>query len=103
MPKLAIEAQNKDMEYDTITKEIKITIKDLLKEKSLGLDMVLSKVFQQCWFDIWADVVELIQEVLLIKRLFSKLNISNIILIPKLSDLHLITNYFSIFLLNQIY
>ena len=78
-------------------------MRSLPTRRAPGLDSIMSGVFQKCWSDIGPDVLEFVKEEFSLGSLHVQLNTSHIMLIPKLGDLSLITNYKPIPLLSTIY
>lgn len=101
--KLVTPTQKKDLKWDSTPGVVKIAVKELPRDKELGLDMISTEFLQDCWEEIGSDIVEFAEEVLSQGKLPIKLNTSNIALIPKTRDLSIITNYRPIFLLNIVY
>lgn len=103
MPKLVTHIQNIALHKEISTKEVKAVVKELLWKKAPEIDMMPAEFFQACWEDIGLYMVEFIKEVFFKGYLPKKINTSNILFIPKIRDLSLITNYQPISLLNPIY
>ena len=49
MPKLVTKGQNQKLEKEITTKEVEKIVKSLHLGKALGLDLISSEFFKQCW------------------------------------------------------
>lgn len=103
VPRVVTRGQNQMLKLEVIPHEVHKAIKSLPTEKTLGLDLIPSKFFQQSWIDIGSNIVALVKEVLDSRRLPKHLNTRHIILMLKVGDLSLITNYRPISLLSTIH